>query len=112
MKLRHYVLSLVLLSIALLTVAVPVAADLKDVPVNGTVLLGEEGLDVSTAVGSATYLAWWDSTSTLANPPDRIIDLDGFVLTNYNIDDSPSSIFFCTDGKGFWWRLYSSGQVN
>lgn len=112
MKLRHYVLSLVLLSIALLIVAMPVAADLKDVPQNGTVLLGEEGLDVTTAVGSATYLAWWDSTSTLANSPDRIIDLSGFVLTNFNIDDNPSSVFVGTEGKGFWWRLYSSGQVN
>jgi len=112
MKLRHSVLFSLVIGIALLTVAMPVSAQLNVVPQNGTVLLGEEGLDVTGAIGSASYIAWWDSTSSMSNPPDRQIDLSGYVLTNFNIDDGPTSPFLGTEGKGFWWRLYSPGQTN
>ena len=112
MKLRHNVLLLLAIGIALLTVAMPVSAQLNVVPQNGTVLLGEEGLDVSGAVGSADYLGWWDSSSSLENPPDRVIDLSGYILTNFNIDDDPASQFVGTEGKGFWWRMSSPGDTD
>jgi PKD repeat protein len=112
MKLQHYVLCLLFLSIALMAIATPATAALNTVLQNKTVLLGEEGLDVTNAVGSATYLGWWDATSSMANPPDKQIDLSGYVRTNFNIDDSPTSIFRGTEEKGFWWRLYSSGETN
>ncbi len=113
MKLRHYVLFLLAIGIAVLATAMPVSAQLNVVPVNGTVLLGEEGLNVTTAVGTGTpYIAWWDSTSSFDNTADRVIDLSGYVLTNFNIDDDPASQFVGTEGKGFWWKLSSPGQTN
>lgn len=112
MKLRHKVLLLLVLGIALLTVAMPVSAQLNVVPINGTVLLGEENLDVTAAVGSAPYLGWWGPTSSLNNPPDKVIDLSGYILTNFNIDDDPSSQFVGTEGKGFWWQMSTPGETN
>ncbi|MGV8128596.1 MAG: DUF3821 domain-containing protein [Methanolinea sp.] len=112
MKLRHNVLLLLVLGIALLTVAMPVSAQLNVVPVNGTVLLGEENLDVATAVGSAAYLGWWGPTSDFDNSPDRVIDLSGYILTNFNIDDDPTSQFVGTEGKGFWWQMSTPGDTN
>ncbi len=112
MKLRHKVLLLLVLGIALLTVAMPVSAQLNVVPINGTVLLGEEGLDVTAPVGSAPYLGWWGPTSSLNNPPDRVIDLSGYILTNFNIDDDPTSQFVGTEGKGFWWQMNTPGDTN
>jgi hypothetical protein len=79
---------------------------------NGTVLLGEEGLNVTAAVGSATYLGWWSGTD-YSTPATREIDLSGYVLTNFNVDDDPIlSPFVGTEGKGAWWRLSASGMIN
>jgi len=112
MKLRHIVLFLLVTGVALLTVAMPVSAQLNVVAQNGTVLLGEEGLDVTAAVGSATYLGWWSGTD-YSTPATREIDLSGYVLTNFNIDDDPIlSPFVGTEGKGAWWRLSASGMIN
>ncbi|HOT03350.1 MAG TPA: DUF3821 domain-containing protein [Methanolinea sp.] len=112
MKLRHIVLFLLVTGIALLTVAMPVSAQLNVVAQNGTVLLGEEGLDVTAAVGTATHLGWWSGTD-YSTPATREIDLSGYVLTNFNIDDDPLlSPFVGTEGKGAWWRLSGSGMTN
>ena len=112
MKLRHIVLFLLVTGVALLTVAMPVSAQLNIVTQNGTVLLGEEGLDVTAAVGSATHLGWWSGTD-YSTPATREIVLSGYVLTNFNIDDDPLlSPFVGTEGKGAWWRLNASGMIN
>jgi PKD repeat protein len=101
MKLRHYVLFLVLLSIAILTVAIPVAADLKTVPQNGIVLIGEKDLDISNAVDTAPYIAWWagDPNSTPSGPT-RSIDLSGYDVDHFNID----STNFAGTTSGWWWQ--------
>ena len=112
MKLRHKVLFSLVIGIALLAVVMPVSAQLNVVPQNGTVLLGEEGLDVTAAVGSATHLGWWAPGTDYSTPPDREIDLSGYVLTNFNIDDGPSSPFIGTESKGAWWRMNGSGMTN
>jgi PKD repeat protein len=111
MKLRRYLLACIVLVIALTVFAMPVSGQLNVVPQNGTVLLGEEGLDVTAAVGSANYLGWW-SGSDYSTPPTRQIDLAGYVLTNFNIDDGIGSPFVGTEGKGSWWRLNASGEIN
>lgn len=112
MKLRHNVLLLLAIGIVLLSVSMPVSAQLNVVPINGTVLLGEENLDVTAAVGSAPYLGWWGPTSSLNNPPDKVIDLSGYIKTNFNIDDDPTSQFVGTEGKGFWWQMSTPGDIN
>jgi PKD repeat protein len=111
MKFQRYLLACIVLAVALSVFAMPASADLKTVDQGDPVLLGEEGLDVTAAVGSAHYLGWWSGTD-YTTPPDRQIDLSGYVKTNFNIDDSPTSPFVGTEGKGAWWRLNSSGEIN
>src|SRR5512139_1721730 len=111
MKIKSYLLACILLAIALTVFAMPVSADLDDVPQGGTVLLGESGLDVTAAVGDATFLGWWEN-SEYDNAPTRQIDLTGFDLDEFNIDAGPTSQFVGTEGKGPWWRLDSAGMTN
>lgn len=111
MKLQRYVLACIVLAVALSVFAMPASADLKKVSQGGPVLLGEEGLNVTAAVGSANYLGWWSGTD-YTTPPTRQIDLSGYVKNNFNIDDSPTSPFLGTEGKGAWWRLNASGEIN
>ena len=111
MKLRHIVLFLLMMGIALFAVAMPVSAQLNEVQQGGTVLLGEEGLDVTNAVGGVAYLGWWSGTD-FTTPATRTIDLYGLELTNFNIDDGPDSQFVGTEGKGAWWRLNTSGEIS
>jgi len=111
MKLRHIVLFLLAFGVTLFAVATPVSAQLNVVQQGGTVLLGEEGLDVTAAVGGADYLGWW-SGSDYSTPAARTIDLEGYNLEQFNIDDGISSPFVGTEGKGAWWRLNTSGEVN
>lgn len=111
MKLRHIVLFLLAFGVTLFAVATPVSAQLNVVQQGGTVLLGEEGLDVTAAVGGADYLGWW-SGSDYSTPAARTIDLEGYNLEQFNIDDGITSPFVGTEGKGAWWRLNTSGEVN
>ncbi|MDD1705699.1 MAG: DUF3821 domain-containing protein, partial [Methanoregulaceae archaeon] len=111
MKIQRYLLACIVLVIALTVFAIPATADLKTVSQNGTVLLGEEGLNVTAAVGGAPYLGWWSGTD-YTTPPTRQIDMSGYVLGNFNIDDGPTSPFLGTEGKGAWWRLNASGEIN
>ncbi|MFA5296361.1 MAG: DUF3821 domain-containing protein [Methanoregulaceae archaeon] len=111
MKLQRYLLACIVLVIALTVLAMPVSADFKTVTPGGIVLLGEEGLDVTIAVGSATHLGWW-SGSDYSTAPARVIDLSIFDLGNFNIDEGVGSPFVGTEGQGPWWRLNSSGETN
>ena len=112
MKLHSYLLACIVLVIAITVLAMPVSADLKTVTPGGIVLLGEEGLNVVTAVGNATHLGWWEN-SNYGTAPSRVIDLSGFPdKTNFNIDDAVGSPFVGTEGKGPWWQLNSSGETN
>jgi PKD repeat protein len=108
MKFQRYVLACIVLAVALSVFAMPATAvtTLKTVQQNGTVLLGEKGLDITSAVGGAGYIAFWEPDHAITLPPDRQINLAGYVQTNFDIDSN----FVGTEGKGFWWR-YVPGQT-
>jgi len=101
MKLQRYVLACIVLAVALSVFAMPASAvtTLKDVQQNGTVLLGEKGLDISNCIGSADFIAYWDSD--FDNPPARTIDLSGYVLDNFDI--TGEAFVFSADGA-FWYQ--------
>jgi PKD repeat protein len=103
MKLQQYVLACFVLVIACSVCAIPATADLKDVPWKGAVILGERGLDITTAVGGYDYIGFWNGD--LDPTPDRQIDLSGYVLDNFDILGED---FIQTAGMGFWYR-YTPG---
>jgi len=106
MKLQKYFLAGVAVCIALAVLAIPVAADLTDVPPNGTVLLGEKGLDISATISSPTIsIGFWDN---LESGPARTIDLVGYVVTNFDIIGE--SLTYSAD-KGFWYE-YNASKYN
>jgi PKD repeat protein len=99
MKLQKYFLAWVALGIALAVFAIPAAADLTDVPQNGTVLLGEKGLDISATISSPSItLGFWDN---LDSGPVRTISLGAYVVTNFDIVGE--SLTYSAD-KGFWYE--------
>ena len=52
------------------------AAGLNSIPLGGTVYLGEEGLDITAAVGASNQIAWFPSTAqTSAKVPEKLIDI-------------------------------------
>jgi len=68
-------------SLALITVVILAAvmlpasaATIKQVPQGGDVFIGEEGLDVSAAIGTATQVAWFASGNDPAtSTPDHVL---------------------------------------
>lgn len=106
MKLRHYVLFLVLLSIAILTVAIPVTAALDEVNQGNWIFIGEKDLDVTNAVGGYTQIAWWDTTSDPSiNPADIIVNVGD--VTNFDVDSRFNSPTFGW-ATGQWYRYAGS----
>lgn len=106
MKLQKYILAWVVLVIALAVFAIPAAADLTDVPHNGTVLLGEKGLDISATISSPNIIiGFWDD---LDSGPVQTIDLNGYTVTNFDI--AGSALTYSAD-KGFWYE-YNQSKYN
>jgi hypothetical protein len=56
-----------------LNLAPPVSAELTKINPGGIVFIGEEGLDISTAVGSYNQIAWWVPTMSLSDAPVKVI---------------------------------------
>jgi trimeric autotransporter adhesin len=96
---------LFLLVIIALTCAAPAAADLKTIDQGNVVFIGEEGLDITLALGPATQIGWWASAADISNSaPSKTIDLSTR-KTNFMV--SPSDFTGYTSG---WYRLDSSGK--
>jgi hypothetical protein len=85
--------------------AAPAAADLKTIGQGNVVFIGEEGLDITLAMGPATQIGWWASAADINNSnPSKTIDLSTR-MTNFMV--SPSDF---TGYLGGWYRLDSSGK--
>ena len=106
MKLRHYVLLLLAIGIAVIAMATPVSAALDEVNQGNWIFIGEKGLNVSNAVGGYTQIAWWDSTSDPnVNPADMVVNVGDEL--NFDVD---SRFYSSTFGwaTGNWYRYAGS----
>jgi len=101
---KNYIMIMVAL-MALLTIMLPVSAIVvgKDISPGATVFLGEEGLDITNAVGSSTSIGWWASAADIqATSPSQTIQVSGR-KTTFEITQAEFSGY-----TGSWYRLNSS----
>ena len=60
------------------------AAGLNSIPLGGTVYLGEEGLDITGAVGVRNQVAWFPSSAQSGSQnPEKVIDIGSAKLSFY-----------------------------
>jgi len=86
--------------------AAPAAADLRTIGQGNVVFIGEEGLDITLAMGPATQIGWWASAADIStSAPSKTIDLSTR-MTNFMV--SPSDF---TGYTGGWYRIDSSGKA-
>jgi hypothetical protein len=97
---------LLLLVVIAWSCAAPVAADLKTIDQGNVVFLGEEGLDITLAMGPATQIGWWASAADIiTSAPSKTIDLS---TRKANFMVSPSDF---AGYLGGWYRLDSAGKA-
>jgi Domain of unknown function (DUF3821) len=95
------------LVLALLLLPAGAMAALNTITQGNMVFLGEQGLDITAAMGSDTQIAWWASAA----------EISGSAPT-YTMDVGPTSSHFFVDpglftGKlGPWYRLNAAGQAD
>ena len=84
----------------------PVTAAINTITTGATVFIGEDGLDITGAMGGDSRIGWWASgASTATSSPDYSIS----VSNPANFYVSPTDFVSHT---GAWYRLDSSGNVN
>ena len=95
---------IVLVCIFLLCVG-PASAAINTIKQGNTVFIGEEGLDISAAMGPDTQIGWWASAADITTTsPTKTIDLNGRT-TSFMVSPSEFDGYF-----GNWYRLNSSGK--
>lgn len=98
--------SLVLVVFASLFLVGPATAALNTITTGAIVFIGEDGLDISSAMGGDTRIGWWASGAAIAtSSPD------------YSISISNPGSFFVSPTEflsrtGPWYRLNSSGNAD
>jgi len=99
-------LLIVLLCIFLLCAA-PATAAINTIKQGNAVFLGEEGLDVSAAMGPDIQIGWWASAAEIATTsPTNAIDLQGRT-TSFMVNPSEFDGYL-----GNWYRLNSGGKAD
>lgn len=85
----------------------PVAAAINEISQGNVVFIGEEGLDISAAMGSDTRIGWWASAADIiTTSPTNVIDLTNRI-TGFMVSPSEFSGY-----TGNWYRLNNEGKSN
>ena len=94
-----------ILAISLL--AIPAMAAITDISQGNTVFLGEQGLDVSSAVGVDNQIGWWASgASTATSSPSSTFPFSGS-KTSFAVTPTTFGSYL-----GTWYRIDPSGKQN
>ena len=97
-------IGIVLICMCLIVVPAMAAGAYTTIPQGGTVFIGEQGLDVTTAMGGDTAIGWWASGAAIAtSSPD--VQMQVTPLSNFDI----SSVAF-GQHTGYWYRLNAQGK--
>lgn len=87
--------------------AVPANAAITTISQGNAVFIGEEGLDISLAMGADTQVGWWASAADISSSsPTVTIDLKTR-MTSFMAGQSEFS-----DNLGSWYRLNSDGKAD
>jgi hypothetical protein len=98
---------LVVLVCVILFCAGPVNAAINTISQGNTVFIGEEGLDISAAMGPDTQIGWWAPAADIAaTSPGKTIDLRNRI-TAFMVTPSEFSGY-----SGNWYRINNQGQAN
>jgi cell division septation protein DedD len=98
---------LVVLVCVILFCAGPVNAAITSISQGNTVFIGEEGLDISAAMGPATQIGWWAPAAEISTTsPGKTIVLTGRI-TNFIVTPSEFSGY-----TGNWYRLNNQGKLD
>jgi Domain of unknown function (DUF3821) len=98
--------SIVLLVFASLFLIGPVTAAINTITTGAIVFIGEDGLDISSAMGGDSRIGWWASGASIASSsPDYTMSISN--PGNFYV--SPSEFGSRT---GPWYRLNSSGSMS
>ena len=99
---RYFVI--LLIAGAGLLMAPAMAGGYTTVPQGGTVFLGEQGLDISAALGNDTSIGWWASGAAIAtSAPSSFVQ----VTSPANFYVSPTQF---GSNTGAWYRLTAGGK--
>jgi hypothetical protein len=97
---------IILVCISLLCIG-PASAAINTIRQGNTVFIGEEGLDISAAMGPDTQIGWWASAADLSTTsPTQTIDLNGRI-TSFTVSPSEFGGY-----AGNWYRLNSTGKAD
>ncbi len=95
---------IILVSISLLC-AVPAIAAINTISQGNFVFIGEEGLDISAAMGPDTRIGWWASAADITTTsPTTAVDLTSRI-TSFMVTTSEFSGY-----TGNWYRLNNEGK--
>jgi hypothetical protein len=98
---------LIVLVCILLFCVGPVSAAINTIKQGNAVFIGEEGLDISPAMGADTQIGWWASAADITTTsPTKSIDLNGRI-TSFMVSSSEFDGYF-----GNWYRLNSAGKAD
>ena len=96
---------LILLIFLFLCCVSPVTAAINTISQGNIVFIGEEGLDISAAMGSDTRIGWWASAADITTTsPTNAIDLTNRI-TSFMVTPSEFSGY-----TGNWYRLNNEGK--
>ena len=98
---------LVVLVCVILFCAGPVNAAINTISQGNTVFIGEEGLDISAAMGPDTQIGWWASAADISTTsPGKTINLRNRI-TGFMVIPSEFSGY-----TGNWYRINDKGKMN
>ena len=99
--------NLILLFFILLCCVSPVTAAINTIRQGNVIFLGEEGLDISPAMGADTQIGWWAPAAGISSSsPTKTIDL------KTRMTSFMASPFEFSDYLGNWYRLNSAGKAD
>ena len=105
MKRTNTIFLTAILAICLLII--PAMAAITNIYQGNTVFLGEEGLDVSSAVGADNQIGWWASgASTATSSPSSTFPFSGS-KTSFAVTPTTFGSYL-----GTWYRIDPSGKPN
>jgi hypothetical protein len=85
----------------------PATAAINTIKQGNAVFIGEEGLDISAAMGPDTKIGWWASAADITTTsPTQTIDLAGRI-TSFMVNPSEFDGY-----PGNWYRLDNSGKAD
>jgi hypothetical protein len=96
----------ILISLLLALIPLTAAADPTQISQGNTIFIGEQGLDISLAIGNDTRIGWWASAASISgSAPSQTMTITN--PTSFSVTSAAFSGY-----TGNWYRLNGAGQEN